>query len=91
MTSSPSVPRLITKRALAARYSVHAKTVEKWVDCGILPMVRINIRCVRFDVYECDQAMQRRTWYFQAPDAAPPAMSGPSKAARRSRTERIQK
>jgi hypothetical protein len=56
-----STAKLITKKELAVRYSAHRKTIEKWVDCGILPKVVINRRCVRFDVEKCDRALDRRT------------------------------
>jgi len=54
-------PKLVSKKELAARFSVHPKTIEKWVDAGILPKVRINPRCVRFDLARCDLAMDRRS------------------------------
>ncbi len=53
--------KLVTKKEIAARYSAHPKTVEKWVQAGIIPMVKINRRCVRFDLEKCDLAMERRT------------------------------
>jgi hypothetical protein len=53
--------KLVTKKEIAARYSVHPKTVEKWADAGIIPVVKINRRCVRFDLNKCDLAMERRT------------------------------
>jgi predicted site-specific integrase-resolvase len=55
------IAKLITKKESASRYSVHPKTVEKWADAGILPVVKINCRCVRFDMDKCDKAMERRT------------------------------
>lgn len=53
--------KLITKKEIGVRYSAHPCTVDKWVKCRILPIVKINARCVRFDVAECDAAMGRRT------------------------------
>ena len=53
--------KLVTKKEIAARYSVHPKTVEKWADAGIIPVIKINRRCVRFDLDKCDKAMDRRT------------------------------
>jgi Mg2+ and Co2+ transporter CorA len=32
--------KLVTKKEIAARYSAHPKTVEKWVDAGIIPVVK---------------------------------------------------
>lgn len=56
-----STATLVTKKFLAARYSVHRKTIEEWVSCGILPVIRVNARCLRFDLEECDAAMKRRS------------------------------
>jgi predicted site-specific integrase-resolvase len=39
------IAKLVTKKEIAARYSVHPKTVEKWADAGIIPIVKINRRC----------------------------------------------
>ncbi len=55
------IAKLVTKKEIAARYSVHPKTVEKWANAGIIPIVKINRRCVRFDLSKCDLAMERRT------------------------------
>jgi hypothetical protein len=52
--------KLITKKELAVWY-VHRKTIESWVDCGILPKIVINPRCIRFDVEKCDRALDRRS------------------------------
>jgi predicted site-specific integrase-resolvase len=54
-------PKLITAKELAHRYSVHLKTVYDWSDRGILPVIKINKRCVRYDVEKCDAALERRT------------------------------
>lgn len=54
------IAKLVTKKEIAARYSIHPKTVEKWADAGIIPVVKINRRCVRFDLDKCDRAMERR-------------------------------
>jgi hypothetical protein len=53
--------KLVTAKDLAARYSTHLKTIYKWTYCGILPVIRINRRCVRFDVEKCDRSLERRT------------------------------
>jgi hypothetical protein len=43
------------------RYSAHPKTVLKWVRAKVLPVVRINKRCIRFNVEVCDKVMNHRT------------------------------
>jgi predicted site-specific integrase-resolvase len=52
---------LVSTKEIAARYSVHPKTVLKWVRAKILPVVRINKRCIRFNVTACDKIMNHRT------------------------------
>ena len=52
---------LVTTKEIAVRYSVHPKTVLKWVRAKILPVVRINKRCIRFNVAVCDRIMNHRT------------------------------
>jgi hypothetical protein len=42
-------------------YSAHPKTVLKWVRAKVLPVVRINKRCIRFNVEVCDKVMNHRT------------------------------
>jgi hypothetical protein len=53
--------KFVTTKDLAARYSVHHRTIAKWVRCRILPVVKINRRCVRFDVQKCDEILDKRT------------------------------
>ncbi len=54
-------PKLVSAKELAARYSLSPKTVRKWAASGLLPVVRLNNRCLRFDVEECDAVIKRRT------------------------------
>jgi len=50
-----------TAKDVGNRYKAHPKTVLKWVRAGILPVIRINARCIRFDLDACDRIMGRRT------------------------------
>jgi predicted site-specific integrase-resolvase len=53
--------KLVSAKELAARYSVAPKTVRKWARCKLLPVVKFNCRCIRFDVEKCDEVVYRRT------------------------------
>jgi len=53
--------KLISAKELAVRYSVSAKTIRKWGRCALLPVVKLNCRCIRFDVEACDTVIYRRT------------------------------
>ena len=52
---------LVSTKEIAVRYTAHPKTVLKWVKAKILPVVRINPRCIRFNVEACDKVMNHRT------------------------------
>jgi predicted site-specific integrase-resolvase len=54
-------PKLVSVKEIAARYSVAAKTVRRWATIGLLPTVRFNCRCIRFDVEKCDAIVNKRT------------------------------
>jgi hypothetical protein len=43
-----------TREQLAARYSVHARTIDEWRKQGNLPAFKQGARLVRFDVAACD-------------------------------------
>ncbi len=53
------VARLITPRQVAARYQVSDRTISRWVSGGMLPVVRLSQRCLRFDPAKCDEALTR--------------------------------
>jgi hypothetical protein len=55
------IRKLVPAKDIAERYSVTAKIVRKWARLGVLPVVKFNCRCVRFDVEKCDAAVERRT------------------------------
>jgi excisionase family DNA binding protein len=58
--------KLVTTKEIADRYGVHPKTVLKWVNARVLPVVRINRRCIRFDIPTCDGIMKNRTQFAAA-------------------------
>jgi hypothetical protein len=56
MQNSPSLWR--NKRQMAAHYGCDIRTITNFMRRRILPFVKIG-RFVRFDIGECDQAMER--------------------------------
>ena len=54
-------PMLVSAKELGARYSVSPKTIRNWALSSFLPAVRLNSRCLRFDLGECDAVIKRRT------------------------------
>jgi|GEM_PF-6147373 hypothetical protein len=50
---------LTTTAGLAARYAISPRQVQKFVESGVFPTVRMGRRCLRFDVAECDAALDR--------------------------------
>jgi hypothetical protein len=52
-------PALFTKREIAARYQVGARTVDRWVAKRLIPVIRLSRRCLRFDAARCDEALRR--------------------------------
>ena len=49
----------VTKETLAQRYGVCERTIEKWIQAGLLIFLKVN-RVVRFHVQGCDEALRRR-------------------------------
>lgn len=49
----------VTKEALAQRYGVCDRTIEKWMKAGILVFLKVR-RVVRFHVQGCDEALRKR-------------------------------
>ena len=47
-----------TKREIAGHFECNVRTITKLMKQRILPFVKIG-RLVRFDVAECDQAMEK--------------------------------
>jgi excisionase family DNA binding protein len=44
------------KWQLAKRYAVGERTIERWMQAGLLAFIRVR-RVVRFDVDACDKAL----------------------------------
>jgi excisionase family DNA binding protein len=44
---------LVSAKELAVYLAVHVKTVLKWARAGIIPVIRLSKRCVRFDLEQC--------------------------------------
>jgi predicted DNA-binding transcriptional regulator AlpA len=57
-TNSPE-RKLVTKPELAARYGVVVRTIDNWIALRQVPFLKIGKKMVRFDVAECDAALQR--------------------------------
>ena len=49
----------VTKEALAQRYGVCDRTIEKWMKARILIFLKVR-RVVRFHVEGCDEALRKR-------------------------------
>jgi excisionase family DNA binding protein len=50
---------LLTKGKLAQALSVSPRTIEKWVAARRVPVMRFGRRCVRFDLAEVREALNR--------------------------------
>jgi hypothetical protein len=56
----PATPkRVVTKRELAAVYSVCQRTVDNWVAKKIIPRLRLSARLTRFDLPKVEAALAR--------------------------------
>lgn len=58
-TSVQSETPFVTKDALAQRYGVCGRTIEKWMKARILVFLKVR-RVVRFHVEGCDEALRKR-------------------------------
>lgn len=54
-------PLLLSRRGLAARYSVSKRLVDQWVDKGFLPVVKLSARCHRIHVPSADRLVLAHT------------------------------
>jgi predicted site-specific integrase-resolvase len=50
---------IVTAKAIARDYRVYPFTVYKWVHRGIIPVFRINSRCLRFSRREVRAAIAK--------------------------------
>lgn len=55
----PKETPFVTKEALAQRYGVCGRTIEKWMKARILIFLKVR-RVVRFHVEGCDEALRKR-------------------------------
>ena len=51
---------LWTKRQIAKRYNVCARTVDSWTAKKVIPFLRFSPRLIRYPVAECDRALAER-------------------------------
>jgi predicted site-specific integrase-resolvase len=52
--------RRLTTRQVAELYQVTIRTVANWRNSGVIPFVRINARCIRYDLAAVVSALERR-------------------------------
>lgn len=58
-SAAESQSPFVTKEMLAMRYGVCERTIEKWMQAGLLIFLKVN-RVVRFHVQGCDEALRKR-------------------------------
>jgi excisionase family DNA binding protein len=57
--SAHAVEQLPDKRALAKRYGVSTRTVDRWVSTRKIPHLRLGNRCIRFRWAAVEAALNR--------------------------------
>ena len=57
-SAPPDQKSFVTKDALARRYGVCDRTIEKWMKARILIFLKVK-RVVRFHVQGCDEALRK--------------------------------
>lgn len=57
MTENTITPKYCKKRDLAQRYQVSLRTIDAWMNAGLLVCIRVR-HVIRFDVPACDQALR---------------------------------
>ncbi|MEA3212325.1 MAG: Helix-turn-helix domain [Chthoniobacter sp.] len=50
---------MVKKAELCDRYGVSQRTIENWMNSGVLPYCKPSYGIVRFDLEACDKALQR--------------------------------
>src|SRR5262245_56053594 len=60
-TQTHSDCKLVTKPALAQRYTVSPRTIDNWMKNRVLPFIKIGKKFIRFDPDKCDAALARFT------------------------------
>ena len=54
-----AIKKMVKKSELCERYSVSQRTVENWMNSGVLPYYKPSYGVVRFDIEACDKALER--------------------------------
>jgi len=50
---------LLTRPEAAQRYRVGVRTIDRWLQAGVLPKIQIGPRCIRLPRHQCDAAVMR--------------------------------
>lgn len=56
---STVINNMVKKSELCDRYGVSRRTIENWMNSGILPFFKPSYGIVRFDLEACDRALGR--------------------------------
>lgn len=56
--SNAAEPRFGGKACLAGRYSVSPRTIQNWMQAGLLVYFKVK-RVVRFDIRACDESLRQ--------------------------------
>ena len=54
-----AIQNMVKKAVLCARYGVSQRTVENWMNSGLLPFCKPSYGIVRFNLEDCDRALRR--------------------------------
>lgn len=54
-----AINKMVKKADLCDRYSVSPRTIENWMNSGMLPFFKPSYGIVRFDLEACDKALGR--------------------------------
>ena len=50
---------MVKKADLCVRYGVSRRTIENWMNSGLLPFLKPSYGIVRFNLEDCDKALRR--------------------------------
>ena len=54
-----AIEKMVKKAELCDRYGVSQRTIENWMNSGLLPFCKPSYGIVRFDLEACDKALRR--------------------------------
>jgi len=57
--SGESESVLLTRPEAAQRYRVGVRTIDRWLQTGVLPKIQMGPRCIRLPRQRCDPAVMR--------------------------------